>query len=57
MTQVLYPTAPSFGFPQGVVTRFEYDPRGQLTGVRDPSGRWDHRYDALGRPRRGLYRA
>jgi len=49
MTQVLYPTTPDYGFPQGVVTRFEYDPRGQLTGVRDPSGRWDHSYDALGR--------
>jgi RHS repeat-associated protein len=47
--QLVYPTHATNGFPDGVVTNFEYDGRGQLTAVLDPAGVWQFQYDALGR--------
>lgn len=61
--QIVYPDNGTAGFPSGVVVNYNYDPRGLLSGIRDPvAGRWSFEYDGAGRPLRqidpsGIYRS
>ena len=49
LVQRTYPDG-SLGFPSAVSAQYQYDARGLLSSIVDPTGIWRFEYDAAGRP-------
>jgi RHS repeat-associated protein len=51
VVQAVYPDGAGMGYPEGLVTTYQYDARGAVVGISDPiGGTWQLDYDAAGRP-------